>query len=247
MSRLLRKLTSGAMCLLGPSLACLPVVQRDAATVPIVLAQENKPSGMKLVEIWTPNAWDPVRIFNISVGKEEVKPAYWGIPGTGTPFQADENWLANLSFTLRNRTSKTITHLYLPVCFPETETKDAQMVSLPVDFRTKHAAETSTEDSESPGEVHDVPFRFALGAEIRVSLGDYTGQMRQLVEERQPLSSITRVMIAVDVVEFEDGMLAWVNRSYCIRHFDQSGTHCEILDPDYFPGILNRKSPKIDQ
>ncbi len=132
MSRLICKLTLAAFCLLGAGPVCFLVAQQGAETAAALRAQDKKPSGLKLVEVWTPNRADPVSILDIRVGNEQVKPADYngeGRPLGGAPFQSDENWLANLSFTLRNRTSKTITHLYVPIGFLETETKDAGMVS----------------------------------------------------------------------------------------------------------------------
>ena len=207
MSRLLSKLTFAAFRLLGASLACVLVAQHVVNIVPVVRAQDKKPSGLKSVEIWTPDPRFPVRIFNIRLGKERVEPAWDGIRGTGAPFPGDANWLANLSFSLRNQTALNIVYLYVAILFPDAGEEGGRHLELPIVFRSKQGVEISTEDPESRGEAHNAPFLFAPGAEMRISLGDYYGQITRVVEARQPLSSISSVWVGVGEVVFEGGRL----------------------------------------
>ena len=88
MSRLLSKLTFAAFRLLGASLACVLVAQHVVNIVPVVRAQDKKPSGLKSVEIWTPDPRFPVRIFNIRLGKERVEPAWMASGGQAPRFRA---------------------------------------------------------------------------------------------------------------------------------------------------------------
>jgi len=248
MSMLARSLTLAPFYLLAASFVCPLVAQQDANTAPTVLAQDKKPSGMKVIEISHHARTEPVRILNFRVGKERVKPAYYNgedRPFDGTPFQSDENWLANLSFTLRNRTSETITHLILVVGFPETKTRDAEEVWAYIEFLTRHPAESTSDDSETP---RDVPFKFAPSSEFRVSLEDYIGLLRQRVEERRPLASINRVMIVIHYIRFEDGPLTWsTSNGYCAEPPNIRGGGCSRLEETYFPGILPPISSEGDQ
>jgi hypothetical protein len=245
MSRLLLKLDLAALSLLGVSLAAALVVRSGAKISPTVFAQDKKPTAMKLIETW-PAPKEPVSVRNIRVGNERVRPAGYdglGHPLGGTPFQSDEDWLAKVSFTLRNRTSKVITHLILSIGFPETRTKDAHEIWVPIEFITKHPDGGSPDDSEAPREV---PFQFAPSSEFRVSLGDYLDLLRQGVEERQPLSSISTVVISVYYVSFEDGHLNWSTSSgrYCSEPPWSRPGGCY---PDtYFPGVLPPEEPGFD-
>jgi hypothetical protein len=245
MSKLLWKLNLTALSLLGVSLACALIVRSGAKLTPTVLAEERKPSVLKLIETW-PTRTEPVTVRNIRVGNERIRPASYngrGHPLGGTPFQGDENWLGNVSFTLRNRTSKVVTHLIISVGFPEVATRSARGVWVPIEWITKHTASASPDDSDTPTEV---PFQFAPSSEFRVSLGDYLSLLQQRLGESQPLSSINTVVISVYYVCFEEGPLSWsTSNGYCLEPDGIRGGGCHRMEDTFFPGVLPSEPSKF--
>jgi len=249
MSNVLGKVTFVAFCLLATSLACVLVARQRINIVPVVRAQDESSSGLKWVEIQGRDPRQPVRVFNIRVGKEEVKPEWHGVPGNGAPLRGDENWLANLSFTVRNKTTLNILFLYIAIYFPEAGADGGRQVELPIVFINKQVYGFSPDDSASPGEVRDAPFVFAPGARMIISLGDYMGKIKQVVEKKRSLLSITRVGIAVGEVVFEGGRMMWTPSTwYCVGGNQGRGPGCgERLDDNYFPGVLEPESSDADQ
>ncbi len=244
MSRLLLKLNLVSLCLLGATLTSVILVRSGANITTTVLAQDKKPSATKLIETW-PTRTEPVTVRNIRVGNERIRPASYngrGHPLGGTPFQGDENWLGNVSFTLRNRTSKVVTQLIISVGFPEVATRSARGVWVPIEWITKHTASASPDDSDASREV---PFQFAPSSEFRVSLGDYVGLLKRGVGESQPISDINTVVISVHYVRFEDGHLNWSSSNgYCS---EPPGTSYGACYPStYFPGVLPPDQSRFD-
>jgi hypothetical protein len=246
MSKPLWKLNLTGLCLLGVAVGSVLIVRSGARVTSTVLAQEENPSVTKLIETW-PTRTEPVSLLDIRVGNQRVRPAAYngrGHPLGGTPFQGDENWLARVSFTLRNRTSEVIIQLILSIGFPETRTKDAREVWVPIELITKHPDEASPDDT---GTHRAVPFLFAPSSAFRVSLSDYLGPLRERVEDKQPLSSINTAVIIVHYVRFEEGHLSWsTSNGYCLEPEGIRGGGCYRMEDTFFPGVLPPEKSKLE-
>jgi len=235
-SKLLEKLTAVAFCLLAAAEVSVLFLQRDATLLAVARAQGNKPA-LKSVEIPAAANREPGRILNIMVGKERVTPGWYRVLPP-VPFRAGEDWLANLSFTLKNQTSKPIAYLYLWMGFPETEANSRTAVGVYMVVKTAPSGEPYLENGYIPGAIPDEHLHFAPGKELRISLAGYINQIRQVVEARRPISSITKAVIAVHAVDFEDGLLMWGRSGYCTHPPEERGGPCQPLGDKYFPGVL---------
>jgi hypothetical protein len=236
MSSLLGKLNVETFCLLGASVACALVAGPAVQIIPVVRAQDRTPAKLRSIETSTPDPRNPVSIAGTWVGKQEVRPQRHENGTDAAVFSAEGNWLADLSFRLRNETGRGVFHIYVSVGFPECDGRDGRIVTLPLDFRPRYGAQPLAEAGPGSGALPYAPFRLGPGAEMTVSLADYAGQIGELVGACRALSNIHRVRIFVVLVEFEDRTLRWYNRRYHVCHLDQPGAPCEKLDQDYFPG-----------
>jgi hypothetical protein len=78
----------------------------------LIPAASLPPQGLdRTVYIERQTRMYPVTIERVTVGDQLIQPGVVGGPRVlrpGTPFQANNDWLKNMSFVLKNRTNKTI-------------------------------------------------------------------------------------------------------------------------------------------
>src|SRR5882724_4117275 len=106
------------------SLACLALSGWLAGRIaPVAAANPGKYLGTKAVYIDRQTRMDPVTIEKVTVGGQQIQPGVSTGPREdkpGTPFQADEDWLKNMSIVLKNRTDKVIVRVEVQLFFPDT-------------------------------------------------------------------------------------------------------------------------------
>lgn len=225
-----------AVCVLGATLTASLIVENwpTGHVIPIVQAQDDHPAGARVIEIEPPMTSGAVETVSITVGKEQISPGIYRNPQQpGKRFQADENWLKNLRFVLKNQTSKTIVYVALAACFPETmETGD--MMCWPVQMGRIPSNEAYTPSGERLNQGNAEPLQFAPGKQVTVSLPRDDAPIREFLEQRQSFSGVTECFINLNGGFFDDGM-QWNKSGYALQDPDHPGNF-KLLDGSYFPG-----------
>src|ERR1700741_1950897 len=108
---------------LKTALACLALLWLGSGLAPVAAANPGKSLGTKFGYIDAQYRVDPVIIAKVTVGDQQIQPGLsMGAreDKPGTPFQADEDWLKNMSIVLKNRTDKVIVRAEVQLFFPDT-------------------------------------------------------------------------------------------------------------------------------
>jgi hypothetical protein len=179
------------------------------SVVPVVNAQDAPVAGSKYVEIEPDWAGDSARVVRVTVAKQVVTPGHFNPHKgpSGVPFQAGDDWLKQLTFTIKNRSSKKFVYLYMHICFPDTEATGHQICQ-PIELgRVPEIAE--------PSHGSAVPLDFRPGQQMQISFAPYADDIRKRIEERQPFSTISRCFINMHTGYFEDGM-QWLLGLYSV-------------------------------
>jgi hypothetical protein len=168
--------------------------------------------GTKMVYIDAQYSVDPVTITKVLVGDQQIQPGVSTGPREvqpGTPFQADEDWLKNMSISLKNRTDKVIVRAEVQLWFPDT----GDGSSAPVTVYTITLGQRPDIDSfashgqKLPPEPGKPPLLIAPGQTVVVHFADYLDAMQSRVEEKLSFTQVTRVAIQRLKFYFADGMI----------------------------------------
>lgn len=129
---------------------------------------------------------DPVVITNIKVGSKDVD--------LNTEFDAEGEWLKDVSFKLKNKSSKNVTFVGADMYFPDTNNM-GPMVLRPLRF------------GQWPGRPNPAysPLLLKPTETIDVSIGTEYAGLKKVLESRRPVSSIKKLTVRVYAVIFEDG------------------------------------------
>jgi hypothetical protein len=185
-----------------------------------VQAQDSPLNQSKFVEIEPDIPLEAVRVIKITVGGQVVTPGFFNPhkDPSGPPFQAGDDWLKEMKFTIKNGSLKTLVQLTWSVYFPETAAAGypfGQNVELGRYPENVFAALGGRGDQGSK-----VPLDFRPGQEMVISLAPYAKDLRRRIEQRQPFSTIHTCYINVASGFFPDGM-HWLLSKY------------EVLDPSH--------------
>jgi hypothetical protein len=134
MSRVLQRLNVLATCLLGGVLGAVLVVQiwpqvRALAQGPMsaqAAKEEAEFTWPKTLQVTPAHAGDPVELVRIAKGGEELVPGKYKLPQiAGNNFdnvKAVEEWVRDVSFTLKSHASKGVVSLGMAVILPVRDT-----------------------------------------------------------------------------------------------------------------------------
>jgi hypothetical protein len=114
-----------------------------------------------------------------------------------------DDWLSNLSITVKNISDKTITCVEINLDFPETKTT-GNMMSFPLKYGQNPQARIVTGQSESLPPNQNVTIDLS---------GKLSADLKDFIEKRHPLNSLKKVAIHVNQVCFEDGTI-WSSGSF---------------------------------
>jgi hypothetical protein len=179
---------------------------------PIAAANPGKSLGTKMVYVDAQYRVDAVTITKVTVGDQQIQPGMsMGAreDKPGTPFQADEDWLKNMSIVLKNRTDKVIVRAEVQLWFPDTGDGSS---SRPVTAYTITVGQRPEIDSYAsngqkiPPEPGKQPLLFAPGQTLVIHVADHVDAMQSRVEETLPFSQVTRLAIQRLQFYFVDGM-----------------------------------------
>lgn len=138
---------------------------------------------------------DPVEIVRVLYGGVEVKTGIRAVPSDepGSPFEAPDDWFSHLTVVLKNISAKNIVYAGIQVFFPEIAG-----VQNEIGDRPRH-------DRSSGAELH--PILIEPGQEFSLPAIDpeRLDEVKQTIENRESLSSVTSLWIELGTVYFEDG------------------------------------------
>jgi hypothetical protein len=200
------KLVAAALAVL----ACLVLSELGRPIAPVAAA--TGALGTKMVYIDAQYPVDPVTITKVIVGDQDIQPGLsTGAREVqpGTPFQADEDWLKNMSISLKNRTDKVIVRAEVQLWFPDTGDGST---SQPVTVYTMTLGQRPESDSfashgqKLPPEPGKPPLLIAPGKTVVVRVADYLDAIQSLVEAKLSFTQVTRLAIQRLKFYFADGM-----------------------------------------
>jgi hypothetical protein len=192
--------------------------------------------------------WDAVRIMSVTVGAQRIQPGLSGARGEvkqGTPFQADEDWLKNMSISLTNRTDKPIICAQIRLWFPDTGdgTPAHPMTSylITIGQRPESSLYYGNGSKISPDTTKKA-LLLAPGATLVIPIAQELEAIQSTIEGvgNIPFSQVTRVEIEPAMFYFPDGM-RWdaVAGGYYNPDPQHPGKYAKLND-SYFPGTEAR-------
>lgn len=201
--------------------------------------------GTKTVDLdFLITKFDAVAITKVTVGGQQIQAGLGDAFGkqrkAGRPFEADEDWLRNMSIFLTNRTDKVIVCAEIELLFLDTgdgTTPDRAVTTytITVGQRPEWSMYFRNGTKRTPDPAWK-PLSLAPGKTLEIRVADYIDAIQSLVEERMLFSQLTRVFISRQDVYFEDGM-RWdaVARGYYVPEPSHPGHYTKLAD-DFFPG-----------
>ena len=218
----------------------------------VAAANPGKYLGTKAVHIDRQTRMDPVTIERVTVGGQLIQPGVSTGPREerpGAPFQADEDWLKNMTIILKNRTDRVIVRAEIALFFPDTGDGSS---SRPVTEYVITAGQRPEIDSfTSQGrklapEPNKQPLLFAPGQTIAIHVADHVDAMQPTVEEKLPFAQVTRVAIHRLQFFFSDGM-RWTNlERFGLPDPNHPGQFTNLDSGRYFPGHPSQNWPPSD-
>jgi hypothetical protein len=134
---------------------------------------------------WYRNA--PIEVFDLKAKNRGVK--------FNEAFEADADWLKDVSLKIKNNSEKTIVCIYMLVIFRET-------APAPMTYPKFFGRPTNT--SVKPG---GRPLELKPGEVLTVSFADEFEGLKRAVEYRRPVDSVNVVDLEITRAYFEDGMM----------------------------------------
>ncbi len=134
---------------------------------------------------WYRNA--PIEVFDLKVKDKVVS--------FGEAFEADADWLKDVSLKIKNTSKKTIVCIPVGLVFPETAPSPMMHLKLfgnPTNSKVRDGRQSL---ELKPGEV------------LAVSLADEYERLKALVEHRRSIDSIGTLTLETNRAYFDDGMM----------------------------------------
>lgn len=239
------KLTAIALAVL----TCLvPAGWSGWRTASVTRAWIGKSQTSKTVNINAQRRTDAVIITKVTVGGQQIQPGVStsGVRETqpGTPFQADEDWLKNMTIFLKNRTDKAIVRAEVELFFPDTgdgsTSRPVAVYGITIGQRPE-INNILTGGRKLQPHPEASPLLFAPGQTISIPIADYIAGIESSVVEKMPLSQIASVVIHRSEFYFADGM-RWDDTGFAIPDPNRPGEYKD-LGPRYFPGKRSENWP----
>lgn len=192
------------------------------------------------------NIADPVQIIRITEGGNEIVQGVFRMPPYETPGQpipASDDWIENLSISLKNLTSIKIEFMRVHFSFLYGEDPHhlGHVVGWDLDLGQIPAVTASTyyKKGKVPAGTGQ-PLDFSPGQEITIPLAGGLGdKIKPKIEAKTPFSSVTGCVIGIVSAYFDQPGLKWAN-------FGMGWTLPDPNSPDgfktqfgFFPGDLS--------
>ena len=211
------------------------------------------PAGTKMVYLDGQLRSDPVTYIEVTTEGLEIQPGISAgvyVNRPAVPFQADENWLKNMVIILLNRTNEEIVCADIDFIFPETGDGSPShpvaeyhltLGQLPeIDSFTSHGRRI-------PPNLDKQPLSFAPGQMLAIHLGDYIEEMGPVVEQKMPLSQISKLAVLRQRFYFSDGSIWDDVNSYGVPDHEHPGQFKYSKRGTYFPGHPSENWPPPTQ
>ncbi|MDE3165298.1 MAG: hypothetical protein KGN36_05790, partial [Acidobacteriota bacterium] len=177
---------------------------------------------------------DALVVDNVAEGNRLV-PCYWlpGASGKYEPppaFQAEDDWLASLTLTFRNRTNQTIVYASIGLGFPQAQPERIVPVSL-----GRIPANAAFDNRGRPLQQGGrTPLALGPGQTLVVRVGDYTREIKGTLEP-VPAGPVTNLVVHLTRCYFADGM-RWSPGTYALPDPGNPGQWKAMQPRSYFPG-----------
>ena len=176
---------------------------QDNESVPLDF---TRPDGPMIITQY-PFSSDPINVSDFKEGNDPVTP--------GVPIKAGDDWLKNISLTIKNVSPKNITRVEVRLLFLDTgngtrERPFSGAAAVEMGLRPEHDLYTHSGQkiTQTPGP----PLLLPPGQRLTVSFGPHYDEIKQDAEARQPMSTIQKVLLSYDIF-FADGT-TWVAGEY---------------------------------
>ena len=202
------------------------------AVVFLASAQAQDHSGSKSLLLSRPMGQDPVRVVKVLEGTTELKGDGREFPSQRaweTVFDAGDDWLQNLSFFVKNVSTKNITYLEVFCSLFETADWQAEIAKHKtldnpilgqarnaVGWRPEHALYSRIQGkAREPDSKRRPSFLLKPGGEFMISLEDPKDyqSLRSQIEARTPMSNVNACDAEIGTVFFDDGTM-WQSHHY---------------------------------
>ena len=130
---------------------------------------------------------DPVIITNLKVGNRQV--------AFKTPFDGEDEWMKDLSFEVKNHSTKTVTHVGVELFFSDSNSSAPRMVR-----QLRFGLRPGRQDQSN-----SAPISLKPGEHIDVLMNEQYATLKTFLERMQPVKSLDSLMIRVYLVFFDDG------------------------------------------
>lgn len=209
--------------------------------------------GTKALLLARPLGNDPVRVVSAREGTSELKSSGRQFPNSHAweaTFNAGDDWLKDLSFTIKNVSDRTITYVEISCALFESSDwqKELAAHSTPANpivgqasnvlgWRPEHALYSPRLGSAKAPDADQRPaFELAPGQKFTLPLQDPQtySQLKSTVEAKQPLSTINGCDASISAIFFADGT-KWSSHTYW-RPAVQPGRY-EVIPANEIPHI----------
>src|SRR5208337_268415 len=234
MEKGLQWLSLVACFLLGTVIACVLMVQNwhKVSVIPVVKAQDAPVAGKKYVDVEPDSPRFAARVVKVTVGSQVVTPGYFRYHKgpSGAPFQAGDDWLKEMTFTIKNRSSKTFVFISFDIVLSEA-LASARTIGKVVELGRVPEVDAYTVEGNKIDQGSQQPLDFRPGQEMEISVAPYADELRGKIEEIQPFSTANRCFINVAVGYFEDGM-QWMLMDYSVPDPSHPGSFKPVDDSE---------------
>src|ERR1700678_2515246 len=174
-----------------------------------IAAQDQAATVPRTVQL-EPSFPDPIKIVRVLLDGVEVKPGLEGLPSDkpGVPFQAGDEWVNHLTVVLKNVSTKKVVYADIRIFFLDLGDGTPQHPLVgdgnAIGRRPKHARYSTIRGAWQNDPVRD-PILIDPGHEFSLpAIGpDRFEEVKEMIESRQPLSSVTRARLGLATVYFE--------------------------------------------
>jgi hypothetical protein len=190
----------------------LVVICTLLASVAGAFAQNgDEATSMRNVQL-APSLPDPVKIVRVLLDGVEVNAGHQALPADkpGVPFRAADDWFNHLTIVLKNTSKKKVAYADIRIFFLDLGNGTAQRPLVgdgnQIGERPKHARYSTTRGAWQNDPSRN-PILIEPGQEFSMPAIDPNrfDEVKQNIEDKQPLSSVTNIRFDVATVYFEDG------------------------------------------
>ncbi len=199
-------------------------------------AQAGSATALRTVQL-APSSPDPVKVVRVLLDGTEVKPGTqaWPADRPGVPFQAPDDWFDHLTVVLKNGSAKTVVYADIRMFFLDRD-KPPQAPLIgdgnQVGERPKHARYSAIRGAWQNDPARN-PVLIEPGEEFSLPAIDPErfSEVKQAIENKEPLSEVVAIRLDVATVYFEDGT-KWAG-GYFRPDFSAPGRYIHISQKEF--------------